>query len=348
MKDLENKFIDKVVSEKIKEIKNDKWIVLRYWEIANVACCKLEWEYSELRNDAHNNTHLWTCEMIISNDNIYYIKKDPYKILWLKHPGNLSENNLWEHIFIQSVMKQYIEWSSINFNKKRICESCWNIFKLEKGENQFVLYFLWNDVKIYINNSFNAVDAYQSLIKLVPKEVIEHNKNINSNLNDDFQEFLWRINDFQDRCYNKIDTMEKEFNLENPIIESNTDTHKLFMANWAILDSENTIEKWYNLLDEFNNFDLNDNDINQYYWFFKLTLESLEETYKKVKAKYGPAISTYKTLRKITSKNAVYKPRKSIESSQDSEDDSADSTATATIWIVLIIIWIIILVAINS
>ena len=360
MKDLEDKFIDKIVSEKIKEIeKEKKWTVLRYWEIENVIYCKSEGEYSELRNNVYNNTNLWTCEMIISNDNIYYIKKDPYKILWLKHP---TPGDLFGNIFIQSVLEQYIKWwiESVNFRTKRICESCWNILKLEKDENQFVLYFLWNDIKVYINNSFNAGNVYQSLIKLVPKEVIENNKNIDSNLNNDIQEFLWRINNFQDKCYRKIDAMKKEFNLEHPIIESNTNSSKLFMANWAIIDSENTIKEWHKLLEEFNNFDLNDNGINQCFWFFKLTLECLEETYEKVKMKYGPAISTYKTLRKITSKNAVYKPSEinyddtantenNVKAQDNKKDDSDEnSTLTTEIWVILIIIWIIILIALNS
>lgn len=343
MKDLENQITNKIVSEKIKEIENEKWIVLRYWEIANVVYCKSEWEYSELINNIYNNTNLWTCEMIITKNYIYYLEKNKF-YSWIKPIADAL------NISAQEYREQYLKWL-VNFEAKRICESCSNILKIENNTSQFILYFLWNDIKVYVNNClFNAVEAYQSLIKVIPKETIENNKNIylikhfNPNLNDDFQDFLAKTIDFEEKCFERIEYAEEDLRLENPIIEKDT----LFMAIWTMNDMEDSIKKCKSKLREFDQFDLNQDEIVKAYYKLEYTLQSLIETLDKIEKKYGPAISTYKTLRKITSKNAVYKPRKSIESSQDSEDDSADSTATATIWIALIIIWIIILVAINS
>lgn len=355
MKNLENQITNKIVSEKIKEIENEKWIVLRYWKIENVVYCKSEWEYSELRNNVYNNTNLWTCEMIITKNYIYYLEKEKF-YSWIKPIADALNISAHEY------REQYLKWL-VNFEAKRICESCSNILKLENDTSQFVLYFLGNYVKVYINNSFfNAMNVYPCLKQVATDETISRNKSIylgennTFNTNIDFQEFLVKIINFEEECFERIEYAEEDLRLENPIIEKDT----LFMAIWTMNDMEDSIKKCESKLREFDQFDLNQDEIVKAYYKLKYTLQELQNTYDKIKRKYGPAISTYKTLRKITSKNAVYKPSEinyddtantenNVKAQDNKKDDSDEnSTLTTEIWVILIIIWIIILIALNS
>ena len=352
-----SKIIDLAIFNKKWNIEQSWGMVLWSWKITNFIWWSPKWIWWNYlpRFWEYNRKNLWNWYLIISNDYIYIFEELKAK-QYLNNSFKDKEVDSWLDI---------IKWlDDVKYAWRMI--SIKDVMGLKKHNWCISILELNNPANEYTFSSDELDSVLDILYENISPEQIEEKTNIflseyqTKAINNDFQEFLWRINNFQDKCYKKIDTMKKEFNLEHPIIESNTDSYKLFMVNWAITDSENTIKEWHKLLEEFNNFDLNDNGINQCFWFFKLTLECLEETYEKVKMKYGPAISTYKTLRKITSKNAVYKPSEinyddtantenNVKAQDNKKDDSDEnSTLTTEIWVILIIIWIIILIALNS